>query len=57
MVLPPPKRLAFYAALGVLTALEIVEWPIAVVIGVGHFLAEQHVSRALQGIGQAAEVV
>ncbi|WP_405143045.1 hypothetical protein OG589_36925 [Sphaerisporangium sp. NBC_01403] len=57
VTLPPPNRLAFYAALGVLTALEIIEWPIALVIGVGHFLAEQHVSRALQGVGQAAEAV
>ncbi|MEU8266136.1 hypothetical protein AB0B89_03135 [Sphaerisporangium sp. NPDC049002] len=57
VTMPPPNRLAFYAALGLLTALEIIEWPIAVVIGVGHFLAEQHVSRALQGVGEAAEAV
>ncbi|MCW2880586.1 MAG: hypothetical protein JWQ95_4686 [Sphaerisporangium sp.] len=55
VVLPPPDRLAFYAALGLLTAFEIIEWPLALVIGLGHFLAEQHFSRALTGVGQAAE--
>ncbi|MFC4590772.1 hypothetical protein [Sphaerisporangium corydalis] len=57
VIVPPPDRLVYYVALGVLTALEIIEWPIALVIGVGHFLAEQHVSHALQEVGKAVEAV
>ncbi|MET8142582.1 hypothetical protein ABZU32_19930 [Sphaerisporangium sp. NPDC005288] len=57
VVLPPPDRLAFYAALGLLSAFNIIEWPLALVIGLGHFLAEQRLSRVLRGIGQAAEAV
>ncbi|WP_214411516.1 hypothetical protein [Sphaerisporangium fuscum] len=57
VVVPPPQRLVFYAALGVLTAFEIIEWPLALVIAAGHFLAEQHTSRVLQEVGQAAEAV
>jgi hypothetical protein len=36
--LGPPDQLAYLAAL---TALEIIEWPIALVIAAGHLLAEQ----------------
>ncbi|SNS39507.1 hypothetical protein SAMN05216276_1008220 [Streptosporangium subroseum] len=55
LTLPPPDRLVFYAVLGALGALEIIEWPIALVVGVGHYLTEQRFSPALQEAGQAAE--
>ena len=55
--LPPPDRLVFYAVLGALGALEIIEWPIALVVGVGHYLTEQRFSPALQEAGQAAEII
>lgn len=35
---PPPKHLAFYGVLGVLGATELIPWPIAIGIGVGHAL-------------------
>jgi uncharacterized membrane protein YjdF len=35
VTVPPPQKLAFYAVLGVLAALEIIEWPVALVVGVG----------------------
>ncbi|MFC4530738.1 hypothetical protein [Sphaerisporangium dianthi] len=57
VVMPSPDRVAFYVALGLLSAFEIIEWPLALIIGFGHFLAEQHFSRALQGVGQATEAV
>jgi hypothetical protein len=53
--IPPPDRMAYFAGLGVLAALEIVEWPLALVIGAGHLLADQHWSRVLRGLGTAAE--
>jgi hypothetical protein len=36
LALPPLDHLAFYAGIGVLAALEIVEWPVALVIATGH---------------------
>ncbi|MEU0069862.1 hypothetical protein ABZ027_10040 [Streptomyces sp. NPDC006332] len=53
--LPPPDHLAFLAGLGVLTALEIMEWPVAVAIAVGHKLAHSHHGRALREFGDALE--
>ena len=52
---PPPDRIAYYCALGVLAAVEVIEWPVALVIGTGHLLADQHWSRILRGVGEAAE--
>ncbi|MEU9831361.1 hypothetical protein AB0D67_07440 [Streptosporangium sp. NPDC048047] len=55
VTLPPPEHLAFYAVLGVLGALEIIDWPVVLVIGAGHLLAGQRRSRVLRGAGEAAE--
>ncbi len=33
--IPRPEHLAFYAALGALAALEIIEWPVAVIVAAG----------------------
>jgi hypothetical protein len=35
---PRPDQLAFYGALAGLVAIEMVDWPVAVAIGVGHAL-------------------
>jgi len=40
---------------GVLVALEIVEWPIALVLATGHVLAQQQHSRAFQQLGEGLE--
>jgi hypothetical protein len=53
--LPPPEHLAFVAGLGVLAALEIIEWPVAVAITVGHKLAHSHHGRLLREFGDALE--
>ena len=46
--IPRPDQLAFYGALAGLVAIELVDWPVAVAIGVGHALVsgrpEQNVS-------------
>ncbi|GII28127.1 hypothetical protein [Planotetraspora mira] len=55
VTVPPPDRLAFYAVLGLLGVLEIVEWPIVLLVGAGHFLAHQRRYPTLQGVGEAAE--
>jgi hypothetical protein len=52
---PPPEKLAFYAGLGVLAAVELLDWPLALVLAGGHFLADQHYSQVARGIGEAVE--
>jgi hypothetical protein len=36
--IPRPDQLAFYGALAGLVVVELVDWPVAVAIGVGHAL-------------------
>ncbi|HZR13273.1 MAG TPA: hypothetical protein VFC33_08485 [Acidimicrobiia bacterium] len=55
VVLPEPAHLAWYAGLATLAALEIVEWPIAVVLAIGKALADNHGNHALEEFGQALE--
>ncbi|MEU2287682.1 hypothetical protein ABZ614_38230 [Streptomyces sp. NPDC013178] len=53
--LPPPDQLAFLAGVGVLAALEIIEWPVALVLSIGHQLAHSHHGRLLREFGNALE--
>jgi hypothetical protein len=57
VMIPPPDRVAYYAGIGVLAVVGIIEWPLALVICAGHALADQHVFSRLQGLGEAAESV
>jgi hypothetical protein len=43
--LPPVERLTYYAGLGALAALGIIEWPVAAAIGVGTMLAKRALKR------------
>ena len=54
---PPVENLAFYAGLGVLAAAEIIEWPVAVVLTVGHVLMGLTHRPALRGLGEAIDAV
>ncbi|MFG1678478.1 hypothetical protein [Micromonospora sp. NPDC049282] len=55
VAVPPPDKLAYYAGIGVLAALQVIEWPLALVITAGHVLADQHVSGLAKGVGEALE--
>ncbi|MEV4654584.1 hypothetical protein [Micromonospora sp. NPDC049301] len=55
VAVPPPDKLAYYAGLGVLAALQVIEWPMALVITAGHLLADQHFSGLVRGVGDALE--
>ena len=55
VAVPPPDKLAYYAGLGVLAALQVIEWPLALVITAGHVLADQHMSRLVRGLGEALQ--
>ncbi|HNM85369.1 MAG TPA: hypothetical protein PKI77_12685 [Mycobacterium sp.] len=52
---PPPDQLAYYGALGVLAAAEIIDWPIALVLATGHALAENQHNRTVRELGEALE--
>jgi hypothetical protein len=49
--IPRPDQLAFYGALAGLVAIELVDWPVAVAIGVGHALIS---GRSEQKRGESA---
>ena len=51
--LPSPKRLAFYGGIVALAAFGILDWPVALVIGAGHLLAEDRHHKALAEFGEA----
>lgn len=39
--LPSPARVVYYSGLGVLTLLEVIEWPVAAAIGMGVVFAQR----------------
>jgi hypothetical protein len=55
--LPRPEQLAYYAGIGLLLALEVLDWPAAVAIAAGHALATQHHNRAIEELGDALEEI
>ena len=52
---PRPDQLAFFGGLAALAALQIIEWPVAVAVAVGHILASNHHSKTVQELGEAIE--
>jgi hypothetical protein len=52
---PPVEHLAFYAGVGALAAAEIIEWPVAVVLTVGHLLIGLTHRPALKELGEALD--
>ncbi|WP_228034773.1 hypothetical protein [Streptomyces spongiae] len=53
--LPPPEQLAFLGGVAVMAALDILEWPVALVLAVGHQLAHSHHGKVLREFGEALE--
>jgi hypothetical protein len=53
--LPHPRDLGFYAGVGALVALQLLEWPAGVAIAIGHALAGQHQNRVITEFGEALE--
>ena len=51
---PPPELLTFYAGLAALAAFELVDWPLVVVIAVGHELARSR-RPGMRGLGESVE--
>lgn len=55
IAIPPTDKIAYYAGLGLLAALQIIEWPLALVITAGHLIADQHFSGLAKGLGEALQ--
>ncbi|MCI4676852.1 hypothetical protein [Candidatus Mycolicibacterium alkanivorans] len=45
---PPPDQLAFYGVLGGLAVLELIDWPVALAMGLGSALVARHFSEVEQ---------
>lgn len=45
---PPPDQLAFYGVLGGLAVLELIDWPVALAMGLGSALVARHFSELEQ---------
>jgi len=55
VTLPPQDELAFLAGTALLAAVGVVEWPVALLMGVGFTLKHRQNNRALQDFGEALE--
>jgi hypothetical protein len=53
--LPPTDQLAFLAGLGLLAALDIIDWPVVLAIAAGHEIARSRHSKVLREFGEALE--
>ena len=50
-----PEHLAWYAGLTLMALVEIIEWPVAVAIAVGHEIAHRSRNRALREFAEGVE--
>ena len=55
VIMPTPERLAYYGGLAALAAIELIDWPVALIVGTGHLLASNHHNRLLEELGLALE--
>jgi hypothetical protein len=53
--LPGPDRIAWYLGLGVMAALEVIDWELALLIGIGHLIADNVHNRAIAGLAKGVE--
>lgn len=53
--LPPAEQIAFLGGVAALAALEILEWPVAILLGVGHELAMNRHNKMMRAFGEALE--
>lgn len=54
MPVPPPELLTYYAGLAAIAAVDLIDWPLAVVIAVGHELARSRWP-GVRGLGESVE--
>ena len=52
---PQAQRFAWFAGLALMAALEIIDWPVALVIAVGHEIAHRARNQALRELAEGVE--
>jgi len=52
---PPLEHMVFYLGMGALAAVEIIEWPLAILLMTGHLLMDATNRPALRQLGEALE--
>jgi hypothetical protein len=55
--LPSTEELVYLGGVAALVAVGLVEWPVALVLGIGHELAANKHRTMLRGFGEALELV
>ncbi len=55
LILPAPEQVAFLGGVAVLAVIGVLEWPVAVLLGVGHGLATHAHRKLVRGLGEALE--
>jgi len=53
--LPSREQLVFLGGIGLLAVVGTLDWPVAVILGLGHTLASQHHNKALEEFGEALD--
>jgi hypothetical protein len=53
--LPAPDEIAYIGGVAVLAIVGVLEWPVAILLGVGHGMAGLHHRKLLRAFGQALE--
>jgi hypothetical protein len=53
--LPAPEELAFIGGTAVLALVGILEWPVAVLLSMGHVLAMNRRNKVVHALGEALE--
>lgn len=57
VTVPEPQRLAFYGGVAAMAAFGLVDWPVAIILGIGHLLSGDHQHKSLYEFGEALEEV
>ena len=52
---PPVEHMLFYAGMGVLAAMDVIEWPLALLLMTGHLLMDATNRPGMQQLGEALE--
>jgi hypothetical protein len=55
VTLPQPDTLIYFFGVGMLAVLELVDWPIALILGAGGLLTDRQTRRLIRGLGEALE--
>jgi hypothetical protein len=55
LTLPPPEQVAFIGGIAALAVIGLLEWPVAVLLGVGHGLATHAHRKMVRALGEALE--